>query len=153
MHRVLLIAAGLTALAGCSRSSTTAEGAAAPAPAGFQGELLQVEKNWNAALARRDTAFFERTLADDFIEVGGEKTETKRDFLAALTGPPDTSFRLVDVGAPILRQYGTTTIITGVVQYPTNERARYTEVWTKENGRWQVHLGHYNRVPPADSMH
>jgi hypothetical protein len=89
MHRVLLLAAGLTALAGCSRSSTTAEGVAAPAPAGFQGELLQVEKDWSAALTRRDTAFFERTLADDFIEVGGEKTETKRDFLANLAGPPD----------------------------------------------------------------
>jgi hypothetical protein len=151
MHRVVLIAAAFTNLAGCSRSSTTVEGAAAPAPAALHRELLQVEKNWNNALAQGDTAFFERTLADDFIEVGGEKTKTKRDFLASVTGPPDTSFRLVDVGAPILRQYGPTTIITGVVQYPNNDRARYTEVWTKENGRWQVHLGHYNRVPPADS--
>jgi hypothetical protein len=146
MRRAALLAATLMAVIGCSHTSTTAQPASAPAPTASDQGLLQTEKDWNTALAHRDTAFFNRTLADDFMMVGGGKVETKRDFLATLSGPPDSSFTLTDVLPPVIRHYGGTTIITGVVQYPNKARVAFTEVWTTEQGRWQVHLGHYNTV-------
>jgi Domain of unknown function (DUF4440) len=146
MTRVVLLAATLAALTGCSGTSTTVQPASGPAPGMSDQELLQTEKDWSTALARHDTMFFDRTLADDFVQVGGGKVETKRDFLATLSGPADSSFQLTDVRPPIIRHYGSATVINGLIEYPTKERVAYTELWTSEQGLWQVHLGHYNSI-------
>ena len=40
-----------------------------------------------------------------------------------------------------------------LVSFPAQHmRARYTEVWTKEQGQWQAHLGHYSHFSDADMM-
>jgi hypothetical protein len=81
-----------------------------------------MEREWSEALARSDTTFFERVLADDYIATGGLKTQVA--------------------------------VITGLVTFSAQHmRARYTEVWTKENGQWQAHLGHYSHFPDADTTH
>jgi ketosteroid isomerase-like protein len=148
MPRVILLAATLTTLAACSRSSTTAEATSGPAPAGAEQDLLRIEQEWGDALGRHDSTFFNRVLADDYLATVGAKTETKREYMAEnLSGPPTPADRY-ELGDTHVRQYGPVAIVTGLVTYPAQDRReRYTEVWTKEGGQWRVHVGHYNTVP------
>jgi hypothetical protein len=108
---------------------------------------MRLEQDWSIALARNDTAFFQRVMADDFLQTGGAETHTKRDFLASLSGPSDTGSGSEQLMETVIRQYGTTAVVTGLVNAPTEgRRYRYTEVWTRDGGQWRAHVGHYNVV-------
>jgi ketosteroid isomerase-like protein len=118
-------------------------------------EIMKLEEEWGVALSRRDTAFFSRILADEFVTTGGEAIRTKQEVIKELgsgTGP---------LAAPRLqstrvRVYGDVAVITGLVRFngPAGGAAsptRFTEVWVKRNGNWQAVHGHYNPVAPEVS--
>jgi len=124
----------------------------AAVPADTEQELLRIEREWSEALARHDTTFFERVLADDYIATGGLDTLSKRQFITAnLSGPPSPEANY-ELGETRIRQYGSVVVITGLVTFGQHMRARYTEVWTKEHRQWQAHLGHYSHLSDADTM-
>ena len=132
----------------CSPSTATRSDPA-PAAGSAEQELMRLEHEWGVALARNDTTFFQRTLADDFLQTGGAHTGTKRDFLASLTGPPQPEIETEQMAETVIRQYGTTAVVTGLVNAPAEGRQyRYTEVWTDDGGQWRAHVGHYNVVAP-----
>jgi ketosteroid isomerase-like protein len=148
----LLCLALVLACGGSARQTETAAAPERSAVEAAQMELARVELDWGRALQARDTAFFQRTLADEFIATGGPTVLTKRQFLTELGGarPDSSGYRLQDTRVRIYHDVG---IVTGLVVYdsPAGQPpslSRYTEVWVRRDGRWQAVHGHYNAVEP-----
>jgi ketosteroid isomerase-like protein len=150
----------LTACAGApSRGSSTetgpvqADSAAGRAAMAAAQSIAQLEGEWRRALASGDTAFFARTLAENFLLTGGHSTLSKAEFLGAVAAdsgrippsrPEGTNVRL----------FGTVAVVTGLLEYEIPGQrlpvvSRYTEVWMEQAGRWRAVHGHYNPLPSA----
>jgi ketosteroid isomerase-like protein len=112
-----------------------------------QQELKRVLEEWAAAEQRGDTAFLERTLADDFIGVGPRGfTLTKEQWLDRHEAGSlrYESFGLDEVE---VRPYGDAAVTVcrqsaeGVYEdengrYDIHEQFRATLVFVKQHGRW-----------------
>lgn len=115
-------------------------------------ELVQLEKKWADALQAHDTAFFERTLAEDFLATTSEGTSDRAAMLKAIgdtnvtflnTGDEDQKVRLYEGG-----NVGVVTgRVRGVMQMgkqKVSQLVRYTEVFAKRDGGWQAVAAHYS---------
>jgi ketosteroid isomerase-like protein len=142
-------------LAGCAGGTrSSAPGAVTPADSATlaaASEIMLLEEAWGRALSARDTAFFRRTLGDDFVGTGGAEVRSKAMVIQELTSGVGT------VPVPRLEQtqvrlFGDVAIVSGLAAYggpdgtPASQ-TRFTEVWVKRAGRWQAVHGHYNAVP------
>lgn len=121
----------------------------------MEAELKQLELDIGAANVRRDKAFFERIEADEFIftdSAGG--LTTKAEDVASLDKPAG-EFKLVSYEPDDMkvRIYGNTAVVTGrtttMLQSKDREvtnRSRFTDVFVKRDGRWQLVAGHSSRI-------
>jgi hypothetical protein len=118
-------------------------------------ELIELEREIGQANIRRDKAFFERIEAEEFLftDSGGGVT-TKQEDIASVDKPVGSS-KLVayDVDDTQVRQYGKTAVVTGRVTstYRNKDkdisvRTRFTDVFVRRNGRWQIVAGHSSRI-------
>lgn len=121
-------------------------------------ELMQLERDIGEANVRRDKAFFERVEADEFLftDAGGGLT-TKREDVASLDQPPG-EFRLVSYVPDEMKVYvyDETAVVFGRVttrsrsskdgREVTNQ-SRFTDVFVRRAGRWQIVAGHSSRIP------
>ncbi len=110
-------------------------------------QLKELGKGWAAAELRGDTAFLERTLADDFVGVGPRGfTLTKDQWLERHEAGKlkYKSFRMDDAQA---RLYGDTAVMIGRetaegryedgdVRHDIREQFRATLVFVKQQERW-----------------
>ena len=121
-----------------------------------EADLLKLEREWLDAYMKRDVAALERIEADDFsITYSTGEVITKAQELAKLksNAAADPAFRLSTEEAKT-RLYGDTAVLTGVLiqQWTDNGkemavRVRYTDVWVKRNGRWQVVAAQLTKMP------
>jgi len=118
-------------------------------------ELMQLEQDIGQANIRRDKAFFERVEADEFIftDSSGGIT-TKAEDIAGLDKPPG-EFRLVSYMADEMKVsvYGYTAVVTGRVTTISKSKdrevpnqSRFTDVFVKRKGSWQIVAGHSSRI-------
>jgi hypothetical protein len=118
-------------------------------------ELIQLERDIGQANIRRDKAFFERIEAEEFLftDSGGGVT-TKQEDIASLDKPGGPS-KLVayEVDDTQVRQYGKTAVVTGRITstYRNKDkdisvRTRFTDVFVRRKGRWQIVVGHSSRI-------
>jgi ketosteroid isomerase-like protein len=120
-------------------------------------ELTRAEDEWEHALKAHDAAFFQRTMSDDFVGTTVDGLSDKRTLVRVNA---DTSVAVDSIGRSDekIRIYGNGTV--GVITGRFAERGhiggrrlgvefRYTEVWVKRNGWWQVVAGHYTPVEQA----
>jgi hypothetical protein len=155
-------ACALLVLAGCAAAPAPQPGAAAPSndssgPATIAAAqaIALLQSQWRRALTTGDTAFFARTLADDFQLTGGQSVLNKDEFLAAVARDSGR----IPPGHPEqtrIRIYRNVAVVTGLIRYEIPGGApplpsRYTEVWVKDGERWRVVHGHYNPIlaPPS----
>ena len=144
MKRLALVGATLVlAVAGL--------GAQAP-PSSVEKELLKLENDWNTATEKRDVAFLEKLYADEYLGTGPEgDTITKAQDLSRVKGSSTASpFVLSDMK---VRVYGETAVVTGVntVDWTVNGKVvkgaiRFTDVFVRRDGRWQVVASQGTRV-------
>jgi ketosteroid isomerase-like protein len=111
--------------------------------------LLYLERDWNQAEVKQDAAWFERTLVDDYSGVDARtgkpttKTQTVTDVKTTTTAAADLS------GLDVKLQ-GDTAVVTGVSHNKGKDekgsafdrRIRFTDVWVKRDGKWQVLSSH-----------
>jgi hypothetical protein len=121
----------------------------------IESELMQLERNIGDANVRRDKAFFERIEADEFIftdSAGG--LMTKAEDVASLDKPAG-EFRLISYVPDDMkvRVYGKTAVVTGrtTTKLKSKDRevinsSRFTDVFVKRDGRWQIVAGHSSRI-------
>lgn len=121
----------------------------------IEAELMQLERDIGQANINRDKAFFERVEADEFIftDSGGGIT-TKAEDVASLDKPPG-EYKLVsyEVDEMKVAIYGNTAVVTGrtttVSRGKDREvtgKSRFTDVFVKRDGRWQLVAGHSSRI-------
>jgi hypothetical protein len=118
-------------------------------------ELMQLERDIGQANIKRDKAFFERVEAEEFIftDAAGGIT-TKAEDVASLDKPAG-EFKLVsyDVDEMKVMDYGKIAVVTGrattkllVKEREIVNRSRFTDVFVKRAGRWQLVAGHSSRI-------
>lgn len=108
-------------------------------------QILQLEKQSKEAALRRDAAFVERTLADNYVAIGplGDVI-TKDDTVSARKGAR-LHYDSIDYSEMVVRIYGNTAVVTGRADVKGKDLGedfsgpyRFTRVWVKRNGGWQT---------------
>ena len=122
---------------------------------GAVSELMQIERDIGDANVRRDKAFFERIEGDEFvfIDSAGGMT-TKAEDVASLDKPAGGTRLVSYVPSEMnVRVYGNTAVVTGLVTstYKNADREivarnRFTDVFVKRDGRWQLVAGHSSNL-------
>lgn len=126
---------------------------------GTEQELRKIIGDYDKAYMKYDSAFFERTMADDYLYTGTTgKTQTKTEALAELkTMKADSTYRLADIKSEnvAVRVNGNVGIVTGEwVSSGTasggalhTDRGRFTTIFENRNGRWLVVTEHTSENP------
>jgi ketosteroid isomerase-like protein len=150
----------VTFLAGCVAVGPRAGEESGPPPANpnlrVAQELRLLQDQWRRALSARDTAFFARVLAEDFVLTGNAGTRTKAGFIRELSGSAGTVPPAQQEETNI-RVFGELAVITGLLRYdiPGSSApviSRYTEVWIKRQNRWLSVHSHHNQVAETGAL-
>ena len=108
--------------------------------------LTRQVRAYFAEMGNGDITGIERTLATDYIVIGGDgKLETRAERLAWLRSNVKD---LADIKPSelLVRLYGNTGIVTGLVEISLDAgdppiRERFTQVWVIESGAWKMVTG------------
>jgi ketosteroid isomerase-like protein len=141
---LLVVACGRTPAAGTTPEPARADSASAAAAQ----EIHRLQGEWRQALVAKDTAFFGRTLMDDFLLTGDQTVTSKPEYIQKLLESADAFPESRPVESTV-RVHGDVAVVTGLIAYGRTGsdvpfEMRYTEVWLKREGRWQALHGHYN---------
>jgi ketosteroid isomerase-like protein len=108
-------------------------------------ELLEINKEYDTASMRGDVAALERIFAEEFIYTNPQcEVLTKQQQIAVLS---KGDLKLEDVKSDDVRVriYGETAVMTGHFTAratrqgkPMKIDERYTAVWVRRDGRWQI---------------
>ena len=120
-----------------------------------QDVLVKLERGWNEAFYRKDVAFIERLLADEFTatyddgRIGDKATEL------GLVAAFDQNVQSATPEEFAVRVYRDTAVVwftlrlVGTKDGQRSEMAlRYTDVWIIRDGRWQCVSSQSTRVAP-----
>ncbi len=150
------IAAVLVCSAGCGGTGHLQTAPSTRPSGAIETELMRVERDIGIANIRRDKEYFERVEAPEFIFIdanGG--TTTKADDVASLDLRQTTKLLTYDVDSMSVRVYGEMATVLGRV-VTTGTRAdgsayrtqsRFSDVFVRHGGEWQIVLGHSSRIP------
>ncbi len=114
-------------------------------------KLTSLETKWNDAYKRGDAAGMAFLLADDFIiTVEDGATFSKMGYLAH-TADSELRVQISDMTDLRVRVHGNVAIVTGAYHEKGTSKGkayeshdRFTDVWMKTNGDWQVIVSHYS---------
>ena len=114
-------------------------------------ELTQLSIPWGKVPLTKDTAYLKSLWADDFSYIGADGTvRDEKANLALYASSTDTSTS-ARLAAFNVRVYGKNFAVTdGDDRYvgkdkdgkPFEKKGRFTNVWIRKNGKWQVVAGH-----------
>lgn len=122
---------------------------------GVEQAIRQLDKERIQAQIGADAATLDRIYADDFIGVGPSGTvRTKPQVLLDFTSG-DLKFQSITTEEVQVRVYENTAVETGLSTMVGQDRGktvprdtRFTRVWIKQKGHWQLVANHYStRVP------
>jgi len=106
--------------------------------------LLRLEDDWAVGLVRRDSALFQRLLADGFVYTEDDQTIGRAEALHGLIAGPETVTSAHNEDMTVHR-FGSTAIVTGWLiivghstQGPFTHRYRFTDTWMRREGQWQI---------------
>lgn len=122
--------------------------------AGLPPDLARAAKAYDLAQVNCDRAELERLLADDFVLMSSDGTvQDKAAFIADSTAPGLTVEPFVIV-EPVARVWSDGAVLGGWAELkgalngkPFAAPLRFSDVWAKRDGRWQVVLAHATRAP------
>jgi ketosteroid isomerase-like protein len=116
-------------------------------PLDDQGVLAYMEREWNDAMLKRDAAWIERNYAFDASDIMSRDGSIKTKAQAIESARTDrTNLQSLELSDLNVRVEGNTAIVTGVNHVvgrdeqgkAINRRVRFTDVFVKRDGRWQV---------------
>jgi ketosteroid isomerase-like protein len=120
-----------------------------------QDVLIKLERGWNEAFYRKDVAFIEKLLAEEFTatyddgRIGDKATEL------GLVAAFDQNVQSATPDEFAVRVYRDTAVVwftlrlVGIKNGQRSEMAlRYTDVWIIRDGRWQCVSSQSTRVAP-----
>lgn len=116
--------------------------------AGAANEFIALENHFNDALVRADWKAIEQIEADDlvFTTADGKVTHKSDDVYSLQSG--DTRFESIHMSDLEVQNFGNVVVVTGKLvekgRYKTADIGgtyRFTDVWAKRSGRWQLVTG------------
>ena len=117
--------------------------------------LIKLEQSWNEAVYKKDVAFIETILADEFIatyEDGSRGDKAKELALAAAFNQQVESAIQDEFTVKIYRDTAVVWFTLRMVGIRQGQRAeltlRYTDVWIMRDGRWQCVSTQSTRLNP-----
>ncbi len=151
MKRILVIAVLLIAAAAPASAQTMDKKADQNSKA--EQEVLKVNKEYDEAIVRQDAAFYDRILADDYVYTNsdGKLVDKAQEMARVKSG--DTKFESGQSDDVKVRVYGNMAVVTGRFTAKGqskgkefNETERYTTVYLKRQGRWQIVADQTTRI-------
>jgi ketosteroid isomerase-like protein len=114
--------------------------------------ITQLERDWVAAIVKKDVPVLERLLADDFNGTSpAAHTFTKRQAIADLTSG-EYVVEAMDLDEISVNVYGNTAVSftsqeekSKYFDKDTSGHYHFTDVWIKKDGNWQVVASHGSR--------
>jgi len=124
-----------------------APGKQASSKTSTEKEITQLERNWSAAMSRRDLTALERMLADDVMVIGpGVSTgATKMEYLELINKRRIENAKLKEtINDFKVAVHGDTAVALGEYNWrseidgkPETGKAKFMDVAIKRDGRWQ----------------
>jgi ketosteroid isomerase-like protein len=117
-------------------------------------EVLVIKQQYDEALLRGDSTWFEQAFAEDYLLILGDATtHTKGQIVKQLASRQVIWQRAAGRDMDV-RMYGDTAIVTGRFSgkwtengKPFTTEERFTSVWIKQGGRWKAVSEHASQVP------
>jgi hypothetical protein len=125
-----------------------------PAYPGVPADLATAAIAFDRAQVKADGAALQGLLADDYLLVNShDGRETKAQFIADYTAP-DFSMDPFTIDDQVIKVWSHGAILGGVVTAtgmsegkPYSVRLRFSDVWARRGGRWQVIYTDAHRAP------
>jgi len=122
-------------------------------------EVLEMKRQYDVALMRADSGWFERAFVDDYLLILGDATTyTKSEYIRQLTSR-ELIWDTATGQDERVRIYGDTAVVTGRFSgkgrlngKPFTTDERFTSVWIKRNGRWRAVSAHTVCLRPQACM-
>jgi len=118
--------------------------------------LIALEQGWNEAFYRKDVAFVENLLADEFIATYDDGRRSDKAGELALVAGFNQQVESAIPDEFIVKVYRNTAVVwftlrlVGIRQGQREELTlRYTDVWVLRDGRWLCVSTHSTRVSPG----
>jgi len=118
-----------------------------------QDVLIKLERGWNEAFYRKDVAFIERLLAEEFTATYDDGRMGDKATELALVAAFDQHVESATPDEFAVRVYRDTAVVwftlrlVGIKEGQRSEMAlRYTDVWIVRDGRWQCVSSQSTRV-------
>ena len=116
--------------------------------------IIDLDVKRMTAMAAKDVATLEAVLADDLIYThSSARLDTKRSLIDAMV-KGTTVYTGVEPSDVKAQDLGDTVVLTGIAQIkvvsngtPNAFGVRFTDVYTRRNGRWQMVTWQSTRLP------
>jgi ketosteroid isomerase-like protein len=151
----LFIFAASTLLATGLVSGQTSGGVAS---AELKQEMMKLHHSWDDAFLKRDAKAVDALLADEYVSTGpdGERYSKKQTIDDMKSGVDVVEAAFTDEFQ--ITPYGNDMVVVrsrwaATETYKgkqTKGQYRYTDVWVKRDGRWQVVADHGSRIEPQE---
>ena len=116
-------------------------------------EAAKINEEFDKAIVSRDAAAYERILADDFIFTSSDGMVTDKAQELAKVKSGDLKFESAKSDDVRVKIFGKTAIVTGRYTAKGTSKGkdftfaeRYTAVFVKRNGRWQMVSEHASEI-------
>ncbi len=131
--------------------ATALSSAAAEPSAAVKDAVMKAETAWKSAVLKGDRGALEKLVSDDLSYThSSSKTQTKEQFIQDATGGA-TTYQSIEFENTLLRQYGSVVVITHSATIKTvqtgSSHLYLTEVWAKEQDRWQMVSRQATKIP------
>lgn len=121
---------------------------------GLPDDLAAAAIAYDIAQFKADRAGLELLLADDYVLAGTDgRNSTKAESIRGATSSHGTD-KSVAISQQVTRTWPSGAVLAGIVDASevvdgkrTSIKARFTDVWAKRNGRWQVIFTQIDLVP------
>jgi len=121
-------------------------------------ELTALEQSFNEALLSADWKTVERIHANDLVFTNADGSVTHKADLVDGIRSGDMKFESIEMSDVKVQALGNVAAVTGRVvergRYKTDDLSgtyRFTDVWAKRDGRWQIVTGQETRYGPTES--
>ena len=147
---VIFVAVGTT-LSGCVSPRPTQSAVSAEEAEKIAEEITRISEPWGTTVLTKDTAYLKSLWADDFSYIGADGTVRDEKANLALYASSTDTYTSAGLTAFNVRVYGKNFAVTdGDDRYvgkdkdgkPFEKKGRFTNVWIRKNGKWQVVAGH-----------
>ena len=151
---VIFVAIGTT-LSGCVSPRPSQSVVSAEEAKEIAEEITRISEPWGTTVLTKDTAYLTSLWADDFSYIGADGTVRDEKANLALYEDDTNTYTSAANTAFNVRVYSKNFAVTDGDNYvvgkdkdgkPFSKKWRFSNVWVRKNGKWQVVAGHASQL-------